>query len=495
MFNFNLDDKESDDFQTALNLIPKKIQNTEVEVVGRQNYGMSYGAWSDNFTRLMDQYDYYIFKEDDYFIVQDNFDEYLINKFNSLPNCGYLCGLVREATSMTEFKKAAGMSSGISSYECLKKVHDKYEKLPHSDNSRYNSNEMMGQVAQSAAFIEVGYEIYDIREEYRMRFFWGNYIDNYFKWNPKDFFLAAKIYYGEYSPVSDVGLEKEYLRMENNMESTKYFTQSVCYIVNIYLGERRFEVDAFDKDKLCYLRSQIQTLGEYKHSLSKIVFTFNVDPDHYMYLSDAINIIPKKIQNTDVEINIRENYGMSYGAWSDVFGKYQDEFDYYIFNEDDYVFVQDNFDKYLVNKFNSLPNCGYLCGLVNEYAFHKKIRHAGMSSGISSYNHLKKVYDKYDCLPHSKGQSYYENETKGQTAQTQEIIKLGYDIYDIRDDFRIRFCNGRIGNYFFWNDKDLLLPAKIYFSEVYVWSDKIDNEWLRMESDYNSKKYYEYVED
>ena len=39
---------------------------------------------------------------------------------------------------------------------------------------------------------------------------------------------------------------------------------------------------------------------------------------------------------------------MSYGAWSDVFKKYQDKFNYYIFNEDDYFFVEDNWDDYLI---------------------------------------------------------------------------------------------------------------------------------------------------
>lgn len=495
VFNFNIDDKDSDDFKDALDIIPKKIQNTEVEVVGRKNYGMSYGAWSDNFTRLMDQYDYYIFNEDDYFIVQDDFDKYLVNKFNSLPNCGYLCGLVREPTSMNNYKRHAGMSSGISSYECLKKVHDHFGKLPHSDNSSYSSNEMTGQVGQSASFRDVGYEIYDIREEYRMRFFWGGYIDNYFKWNPNDFFLPAKIYYNEECPVSDVGLEREYLRMENDVESTKYFKQSTCYVVNFYLGDRRFDVRAYEEDKLCYLRAQIQTLEKYKHSLTKIVFNFNVESDHYDDLSEAFNIIPKKIQNTDVEVNLRENYGMSYGAWSDIFSKYQEQYDYYIFNEDDYVIVQDNFDDYLISKFNSLPNCGYLCGLVHEYAFHKPLRHAGMSAGISSYRHLKKLYDKFNALPHSTSKKYRDNELQGQAAQTQELISLGYDIYDIRDDYRIRFWNGTINNYFFWNDEDFFLSAKIYFSEDYVWADRINREHLRMEAIYDSDKYFDYVND
>jgi hypothetical protein len=243
------------------------------------------------------------------------------------------------------------------------------------------------------------------------------------------------------------------------------------------------------------------TLEKYKHSLSKIVFTFNIEPEHYPYLSEAINMTPKKFQNTDVEINVRENFGMSYGAFSNIFKKYMDAYDYYIFNEDDYVIVQDNFDDYLVNKFESLPNCGYLCGLVREIAHFEKNRHAGMSSGITSYKHLKEVYDKYGELPHSKEKDYLSNEKRGQTIQTAAIRDLGYEVYDIREEYRMRFWSGDdlnptipigINNHFIWQTEDFFLPIKIYLGEAYSWTDRIDAEFLRMECDYNSAKYYIY---
>ena len=274
-----------------------------------------------------------------------------------------------------------------------------------------------------------------------------------------------------------------------------------CYIINFFLGGRRNNVKIFNVDKLCYVKSQIESLQKYKHSISKIIFSFNVEKEHYDLLSDAINIIPKYIQSSEVEINVRENYGMSYGAFSDMFVKYQNQFDYYIFNEDDYVFVQDNFDEYLINKFNSLPNCGYLCGLVRESAFYVNIRHAGMSSGISSYDVLKKVYDKHGELPHSKGVDYESNEKKGQTLQTATIRELGFEIFDIRDDYRLQFWSGDhihftddgiINIHFMWNKNDLLLPSTVYFNDDYRWVDMIEKEFLRMESDYNSKKYFDY---
>jgi hypothetical protein len=273
--------------------------------------------------------------------------------------------------------------------------------------------------------------------------------------------------------------------------------KKTCYIINFYFGERRCDVERVKIDRLCYLKSQIETLEKYKHSLSKIVFTFNIEPEHQEYFTEAMKIIPEKVQNTNIEINVRENIGMSYGAFSDVFKKYQGEYDYYIFNEDDYVIVDDNFDDYLVNKYESLPNCGYLCGLVREKCHGEVNRHAGLPSGISSYECLSKIFNKYNELPHSKDKDYYSNE-EGQAKFTGASKEFGYEIYDIREEYKLDFWGTDTGappvinTHFMWNTKSLFLPVKIYLFELYRWIDKIDNEFLRMECDYKSIKYYPY---
>ena len=73
-------------------------------------------------------------------------------------------------------------------------------------------------------------------------------------------------------------------------------------------------------------------------------------------MSEIFRIVPKKIKNCKVEVTFRENIGMSYGAFSDIFKSNLDRYDYYIFNEDDYVFINPNWDTYLVNKFESNKN-------------------------------------------------------------------------------------------------------------------------------------------
>jgi len=242
----------------------------------------------------------------------------------------------------------------------------------------------------------------------------------------------------------------------------------VCYVINFYFGKRRKSIDRYNHvDRLCFVRKQIETLTEFKHNLSKIIFNFNLDLEHYSYFNEALEIIPQQIQNSKVEINIRENKGMSYGAWSDLFGKNRDKFDYFIFNEDDYFFIEDNFDSTLIRKFNSHPDCGYLCMIVRASKnWNNNLTHAGHSTGISSNEILKKIYLKYGELPHGNTSDYSENEKNGQIAQSNIFVKEGYKLYDIRDEYKVLFTPGGIDNendihrYFDYNEKELIKPAR-----------------------------------
>jgi hypothetical protein len=238
-----------------------------------------------------------------------------------------------------------------------------------------------------------------------------------------------------------------------------------CYIINFYLGDRRCMVEEYSSDKLYFLKTQIELLSKYKTSLSKIIFSFNIRQEDYPRVSEIFEITPKFIQGIPVEINFRENFGMSYGAWSDIFGKYKEKYDYYIFNEDDYFFVQDDWDSYLINKFNSFGNCGYLCMVSRDgsYEWCSYKKHAGHSTGISSFEVLNKVYEKYGELPHAKENDYLAIEQLGQINQSYAVIEVGYDIYDVRDDYRVAFAYSGfeydIWRFFWWNNKDLVIPA------------------------------------
>jgi hypothetical protein len=256
----------------------------------------------------------------------------------------------------------------------------------------------------------------------------------------------------------------------------------ICYVINFYLGDRRTMIDEYKNDRLFFLKNQIEFLNNYKNSLSKIIFNFNIREEDYHYVSQIFDIVPKKIQNAFVEVNLRKNYGMSYGAWSDAFVKYKKEFDYYVFNEDDYFFVQNNWDLYLVNKFKTIKNCGYLCMVAregNEWCEYK--RHALHATGISSSEVLYQVYKKYGELPHAKGLKYEENEKQGQVQQSHSIIELGYDLCDVREDFKVEFAFNEskldIWRFFWWNDKFLIKPAILLKDKSHTYWYSYDDEF------------------
>lgn len=260
----------------------------------------------------------------------------------------------------------------------------------------------------------------------------------------------------------------------------------VCYIINFYFGNRRKTIEKYTKDdRLFFYKKQIELLEKYSHSLSKIIFTCNIEKEDYKYVSDLFRITPKYIQGAEVELHFRENYGLSYAGWSDAYDKNEDKYDYFIFNEDDYFFVQNNWDIYLKNKFDSYSDAGFVCAAIrepNRWNDYKK--HAGHSASISSNKVLKEIKTEYGCLPHSNKRDYSSNEIEGQIEQSFSCIKLGYNIYDIRDDYRVSFAwtgneNRDVWRMFWWNEKDLIIPAIILVGVKHIWYECFDGEFLK----------------
>ena len=267
-----------------------------------------------------------------------------------------------------------------------------------------------------------------------------------------------------------------------------------CYVVNFYLGDRRNNSPQYKNDKLSYLIKQIECLSAIPHNLSKIIFNFNLREEDYSYISRIWDITPKKLGTADVTLSIRPNRGMSYGAWNDIFEKYKTKYDYYIFNEDDYFFVEPNWDNYLVNKYSTSKNCGYLCMMVRNPAWWNGYRkHAGSSVGIASTENLLKVYNKYGVLPHNdvhtnwkEGDNHSEYQ-KGENSQlifSFAFIELGMNVLDISDDYKSPFNMTGEGDHdiwilYQWNENPLILPAVLIYNNPHTWYISGDNEFAK----------------
>ena len=233
--------------------------------------------------------------------------------------------------------------------------------------------------------------------------------------------------------------------------------KKVCYIIAFWFGERRRGDERENNDKLFYLKKQIEYLKKVRHGINNVIFNFNIEDNQYDILNEAIKIIPSKIKNTDIEINIRKNIGMSYGAFSDCFIKNKDKYEYFIFNEDDYIFIENFFDKTLIEMFNEKENCGYFCMIASD-AFK---RHAGHCAGITTNEILSKIYNLKGELPHSKGKGYSDNELLGQVEQSHSVVELGYTIDDVQEKYRVDFAVGdKFRTYYENNKKEIIVPIQ-----------------------------------
>ncbi len=258
----------------------------------------------------------------------------------------------------------------------------------------------------------------------------------------------------------------------------------VCYIINFYLGDRRRCINEFYGKKSIFLEKHIELLETIPHNLSKIVLNFNLDVTHYEEFNNCLKLIPKRIKQSDVEIFVRENKGFSYGAFSDNFLRLRNNYDYFIFNEDDYFPIEDNWDAYLVNKYNSLPNSGYLCNIIREPAEWNNFRRfAGNCFGIASTKNLDKIVEKYGNLPNSISNDYY-NQEEIQIIFGNSFEEVGLKLYDIREEFKSAHAmteqnDPDVHLQFTWNKNFLILPAVMMFKSSHSYWESFDDEFTR----------------
>lgn len=95
--------------------------NIPVKIVECENYCYSFGQWLLCYEQTKDEFDYYIFQEDDYFPAMDNYDDiYLTAYKEAFPeNIGVMCGLLLGQKSIIHTSAPLFMSS-----ETLKRVYD-----------------------------------------------------------------------------------------------------------------------------------------------------------------------------------------------------------------------------------------------------------------------------------------------------------------------------------------------------------------------------------
>lgn len=213
------------------------------------------------------------------------------------------------------------------------------------------------------------------------------------------------------------------------------------YLICCWSGARRAKDPRYIKDSTFFLKQQFKSLETLQNSLSQITLAVPDNPDEPKVFTEYIKNLPEKINKTKIVVLRRPNVGMSFGSLSDVYDKYKEEFDYYFFLEDDYEFALDNFDSVMVNFMESRPDCGYLCGKVNEGV---QRPHIWALQAIGCFrskalSQLQKINgDTLWPFPNKTvAKDYVSIENYGQIGLSDGILAAGYNVLDLGPKYKV----------------------------------------------------------
>jgi len=188
--------EESKEFRDFIKQLPTHINQTPLKLLKRGNLGQSYGSYSDAFMTYRRLFNYFIFIEDDYVFAQDNFDQVMVQMFNSCENCGFLCSFV--STALRGELPHGAISNGISNTEILNSIVKKYGELPYGEDSTVEDSAYTAtpQLEFTRSFIEVKKRLYDYLTVYNAPFNDGGKYKIY--GSEKDKSLIVPIQYANY---------------------------------------------------------------------------------------------------------------------------------------------------------------------------------------------------------------------------------------------------------------------------------------------------------
>jgi len=154
------------------NLISKF--NCDVKILEKyDNMGQSYGQFFHAYETYKNEFDYYIFVEDDYMVDIDHFDKILVSEFVEQKVDGFLCSYC--GPTPTDSVGGASISNGIISTNCMSKIYDLFPNPIQKINDREG---YMCQINFSKLIWESKLTFRDFSKKYRVPYF-GTYVIEY----------------------------------------------------------------------------------------------------------------------------------------------------------------------------------------------------------------------------------------------------------------------------------------------------------------------------
>ena len=153
-----VDNECSDYLNTLKNL---STPYGKIIVLERENKGASMGAYSYAFDKYENDYDYWLFVEDDIRIIFPQYYKMIINEFeNDDDNLGFLAlNLINNEEDRTITYVSGAL--GASKKEILSEVKKKYSRLPYDTGPNPGNYAGIGQseVMFTNCYIQMGYKI------------------------------------------------------------------------------------------------------------------------------------------------------------------------------------------------------------------------------------------------------------------------------------------------------------------------------------------------
>jgi RimJ/RimL family protein N-acetyltransferase len=211
------------------------------------NNGQSYGQLFYAYETFKDEFDYYIFAEDDYVADIDNFDKILVDEYVDQEVDGYLCSFAGVAAGFP--RGGCSVSNGIMSSEYFEKVYSKFTEptifLHNSDGNECHKN-------FAILLRECGFEFKDFASKYRVPYY-GTSIVEYGRTDTNEsVFVPHQLFNVELSfslmTLEDLPLfldirnnSKDFLHNNNEFtltECTQWFVESSPEFYMIKMGSK-----------------------------------------------------------------------------------------------------------------------------------------------------------------------------------------------------------------------------------------------------------------
>ena len=145
----------------------QKLTNVKVMTLSRNNFGRQFGGFSDAFKKFRNQYDYYIFQEDDMVCHIPRYFETALDIWNKTENCGFV-PFIGSTKVRKSHRRALGIKKnktvschgahGMTSNKVLNSVFDKYGSLPFNrKNNIFVDHLRHGEIMFTYSILKLGY--------------------------------------------------------------------------------------------------------------------------------------------------------------------------------------------------------------------------------------------------------------------------------------------------------------------------------------------------